>query len=157
MHWDRSYIPFSQTSIASTKKKCWKMSSEAWGLSQGILCSETGTEQQLSSCLKKELRNKQVWRKAPLKHSTEESGGWSLGPTSALGTQISACTPSVSREKCQRLVTLSDHYCELQKYFPIAKKTARLSCLNCCDITLYDIVKLNARRFFLKDKGFTRS
>lgn len=77
-----------------------------WGLPRGILSSEMGTKQQLSSCSKKELRNQQVWRKASLKHSTEERGAQSLGPTSALGTQMSACTPAPG-EKCQRHVT--DH------------------------------------------------
>lgn len=86
-------------------------------MSQGILCLEMGTKQQLSSCLKEELRNKQAWRKAPLKHSTEERGGESLGPMSALGRQISACTASTPWEKCQRHVILIRSFLRVTEIF----------------------------------------
>lgn len=106
--------------------------------------------------LLKELRNKQAWKKVPLKHRTEGRGGQNLGPHLPWGHRsLPALLPLPGRTV--RAMSSRQIIMSCRNIFCLLKKTARLSCLHCCAITHCDTVKLNAEIFFLKDKGFTRS
>lgn len=92
-------------------------------MSQGILCLEMGTKQQLSSCLKEELRNKQACGERPLSNTAlKREGDRALAPCLPWGGRSLPALLPLPGRSVKDMSFSSDHFCELQKYFLIAKK-----------------------------------
>lgn len=153
MHWNRSYFPFSQTAVPSTKKR-WEMSSGGLGFVTRCLVFGDGNRTTAFFLLKERAWEQAGMEKGPSHTQHWREGDGALAPRLPWGHRSLPALlllpgRSVKDMSSHQIFTASfRNIFQLLKNFPIAI----LSCLHFCAITLYNTVKLNAGSFFKRTK-----